>query len=105
MSASIRITRVLQPDELARQIVPKMANLGAAMGKRVQRLVPKRTFNLHDTIAVDTKAEGGVVTTEVGVGGNGEAPYWEHVERGTSRQKAQPYLRPALLQTTNSDLK
>lgn len=100
----IRITKLVSDDELGRQLEPKMANLGQAIARRMQRLVPKRTWNLHDTIAADTEREGGKVTLQVGVGGNGEADYWEHVERGTSRQKAQPYMRPALLQSTGRDL-
>jgi len=100
----IKITRVLANDELGKQLEPKMANLGQAIARRMQRLVPKRTWNLHDTIAADTERDGAVVTLQVGVGGNGEADYWEYVERGTSRQKAQPYMRPALLQSTGRDL-
>jgi len=100
----IRITKIVDDDVLGRQLEPKMANLGQAIARRMQRLVPKKTWNLHDTIAADTERTGAKVTLQVGVGGAGEADYWEHVERGTSNQTAQPYMRPALLQSTGRDL-
>jgi HK97 gp10 family phage protein len=100
----IRITKLADDDDLGRKLEPKMANLGQAIARRMQRLVPKKTYNLHDTIAADTERIGAKVTLQVGVGGNGEADYWEYVERGTSRQAAQPYMRPALLQSTGRDL-
>jgi HK97 gp10 family phage protein len=100
--ARIRITRVLAPDELGTQIEPKMRNLGNAIGRRMQRLVPKKTWALHDSIEVATDREGARVTIQVGVG-SAKVDYWRHVEQGTSRQKAQPYMRPALLQSRASD--
>lgn len=100
----IIITKTASDAELGRELEPKMANLGQAIARRMQRLVPKDTWRLHDTIAADTERDGAKVTLQVGVGGNDEAPYWEHVERGTSRMKAQPYMRPALLQSTGRDL-
>jgi HK97 gp10 family phage protein len=105
--AGLRITHIGDSDDVAKAIEPKMRNLGKAMKRRAERLVPKRTFNLHDTLTEATEREGGKVTTQLGVGGpiNGKkADYWEHVERGTSRQAAQPYLRPAMLQSQPSDL-
>lgn len=103
MPTRIIITRVTDADELARQIEPKMQNLGNAIARRMQRLVPKRTWALHDTITTGTDRQGGTVRTEVGVGSD-EVDYWQHVERGTSRQAAQPYMRPALLQSRAGDL-
>lgn len=102
----ITITEVAGNDELGEQLEPSMRNLGQAIARRMQRLVPKETWNLHDTIAADVERDGAVVTTHIGVGGNDEAPYWDTVEFGTSdeRQKAQPYMRPALLQSTGRDL-
>lgn len=105
-AARIVITRVIAPSELGEQVEPKMRNLGNAIGRRMQRLVPKKTWALHDSIEVATDRDGAKVTTQVGVGGtvNGvEVDYWDYVERGTSRQKAQPYMRPALLQSRAGD--
>lgn len=99
----LRITRVLAADELGTQIEPKMQALGQAIGARAQRLVPKRTFALHDSIGTETRRSGATVTTTVGAGG-GDVNYALYVERGTSKMAAQPYLRPALLQSTNGDL-
>jgi HK97 gp10 family phage protein len=102
--ARIRITRVVNPGEVGRQITPKMEALGQAIGARAQRLVPKRTWALHDSISVDTESNGARVVTTVGAGG-GDVDYAMHVERGTSKMRAQPYLRPAFAQTTGRDLK
>lgn len=99
----IIITRVVDPDEIAEQIEPHMRKLGNAVAARMQRLVPKRTWALHDTITTGTQRTGAKIRTEVGAGG-GRVHYEMHVERGTSRQKAQPYMRPALLQSKASDL-
>lgn len=104
MDARIRITRVVAPDELAEQIEPSMRNMGVAIAVRAQRLVPKLTWALHDTIDTDTEIRGGTVVTQVGAGDE-DVDYATYVERGTSRMAAQPYLRPAMLQVTGSDFK
>ncbi len=100
----IRIVRVLDPEELGEQIEPKVANLGRAMGARAQRLVPKKTYALHDTIKTETTRSAARVVTTVTAGG-GKVGYAMYVERGTSRMAAQPYLRPALHQSTPADLR
>ena len=102
-TARIRITRVVNPSELMRQIEPKMSKLGQAMGARMQRTVPKRTWALHDTITETTESNGAKVTTTVGFGG-GDVEYGMDVEKGTSRMAAQPFARPAFAQTTGRDL-
>jgi HK97 gp10 family phage protein len=98
----IRITRIVDADDLARQIEPKMERMGHAIAHRMQRLVPKRTWALHDTIVASTVRTGGKVRTEVGAGSD-DVDYEDFVERGTSRQKAQPFMRPALHQSTARD--
>lgn len=97
------ITKVTDPAEVARQVEPKMRNLGNAIAARMQRLVPKRSWALHDTIDAETDVAGGTVTTRVGAG-SGKVTYALHVERGTSKMAAQPYMRPALLQSRAGDL-
>ena len=37
------ITKTVDPDEVGRQLVEKMTNLGNAIGTRMQRLVPRST--------------------------------------------------------------
>ncbi len=101
--ARIRITRLVEPDELGRQIVPKMEALGQAMGARMQRIVPKRSWSLHDSIATATERKGATVTTEVGFGSD-DVDYGMAVEKGTSKMRAQPFARPAFAQTTSADL-
>lgn len=95
----LRIVRILPAGDLTKQIEPKMRNLGNAIGRRAQRLVPKRTWALHDSIFAVTEASSTKVVTTVGMG----TGYGMHVEKGTSRQSAQPFMRPALLQSRASD--
>lgn len=100
----IRITRVTDDASIARQLVPHMERFGQAVGARMQRLVPKKSWSLHDTISAETEQAGAKVITQVGFGG-GKVKYGLHVERGTSRARAQPFARPALAQSKTSDLK
>lgn len=106
--AHLRITKVIRPDELAEQIVPPMTRLGNAITVRGKRLVPKRSWRLHDTIEPSTKVEGSKVVTRVGMGGRtirGKlVNYGLLVEKGTSRMAAQAFMRPALYQSNSSDL-
>lgn len=108
MSARMRITKVAAPGVLNDDLVGAMSNLGNAIGRRARRLVPKRTWRLHDTIRTDTKLVApGKARTTVTAGGmvNGVlVDYAGHVERGTSKQRAQPYLRPAVMQSRERDL-
>lgn len=101
----IRITHVTDGDELARQLEGPMLNLGNAIVRRMRRLVPKRTWVLHDSIVAPTVERVGAAVTVTTGAGSAKAHYWEHVEKGTSRMRAQPYLRPALLQSSARDLK
>lgn len=103
MTARIKITRIADDAVLADQIVPHMEALGQAVGARMQRLVPKRTYALHDTIFAETTRNGAKVTTTIGAGSS-SVDYALHVERGTSKMRAQPYMRPALAQSGGGDL-
>lgn len=107
--ARIRITRVVAPAELAEQMMPKMQNLVNAIQRRAQRVVPKKTWNLHDTLTNGVEREGGKVVGTVGVGGPTSASpdgarYWDSVEYGTSKAPKQAYMRPALMQSKSRDL-
>jgi hypothetical protein len=109
MTARIRITRVIAAGEVADLIEPAMRRLLSAMHRRAQRVVPKRTFNLHDTLETDLEVEGSRVVGTLAAGGKTAAAprgaeYALFIEQGTSRMKAQPYLRPALLQSRSADL-
>lgn len=103
MKMRLVITKLTSGEEVARQVVPHMEALGQAIGARAQRIVPKRTYALNDSIATETKRTGAKVTTRVTAGG-GDVDYALYVERGTSIMAAQPYLRPALLQSRAADL-
>lgn len=103
LSITISAKSAASDAELATLVEPAIRSLMGAMLTRAKRLVPKRTWRLHDTLSTEVTREGGVV---VGVlsAGSSEVTYARFVELGTSRQKAQPYLRPALLQTHGRDL-
>jgi HK97 gp10 family phage protein len=103
MRVTLRLTQTADDAELARQIIPRMEALGQAVGSRMQRLVPKRSWALHDTISADTSQRGGKIVTAIGFGG-GDVDYGLHVERGTSRMRAQPFARPAFAQVPGRDL-
>ena len=107
-SARIRITKI-NINAISSQLEPPMNALGNALARRMQRLVPKRTWNLHDTIK-NYGVERSSASVMVTVGFGGIAPsgvdvdYGLYVERGTSKMSAQPFARPALLQTRPSDM-
>lgn len=103
MATRIIITKVTDGDDLAKQVEPHMRQLGQAIGARMQRIVPKRSYALNDTISEETERDGARVTTTVGFGG-GDVDYGMHVEKGTSRMRAQPFARPALEQSRSADL-
>lgn len=103
MKMSLVITKLTDGEAVATQVLPHMTALGNAIAARAQRLVPKRTYALHDSITSRTTQVGAKVRTSVSAGG-GDVDYALYVERGTSRMAAQPYLRPALLQSKPSDL-
>lgn len=105
----VRVTKVVQPGTVVEQVIPAMRRIGNAVGVRMQRLVPKDTWRLHDSIEPPViSRRGSAVVATVAVGGkvvDGEfVNYHLMVERGTSRMAAQPYMRPALLQTRSADL-
>jgi HK97 gp10 family phage protein len=108
MSASLRITKVAAPGVLNDDLLGAGVNLGNAIGRRARRLVPKLTWRLHDTIRSDAKVIApGKVRATVTAGGmvNGVlVDYAALVERGTSKMRAQPYLRPAAMQSRERDL-
>lgn len=108
MSARMRITKVAAPGVLNDDLLEAGANLGNAIGRRARRLVPKRTWRLHDTIRSDAKiiapAKVRITVTAGGMVNGALVDYATHVERGTSKQRAQPYLRPAVMQSRERDL-
>ncbi len=59
-----------------------------------QSLAPVRTGLLRSSIYADVNAPGGSARRTLVLGA--DAPYALYVELGTSRQAAQPFLRPAI---------
>lgn len=84
--------------DLTRASSTVAARAGVAMSKAArdiqagaQNRAPVDTGNLRSSISTDTQTGGGTLRAEVGPTAN----YGGYVENGTSRQRAQPYLRPA----------
>lgn len=96
-NAGFRITRT-SPERVIDQLIAPMTRLGKGIERRAKLLVPKDTFALNDSIRSETKREGNHVVAEITAGG-GDVTYALYVEYGTSRMRAQPYLRPAMLQS------
>lgn len=96
----IRITKVIAAATLGDDIEAAMEKLGNAILRRTQLIVPKRTWHLHDSLTKNVSRSGTKVTLTVG----SSVKYSVFVENGTSRMAAQPYLRPALLQSKSADL-
>lgn len=75
----------------------------------MKRIVPTDTTALQQSLGTDARGEGADRRVKVGVSAtftlvtkHGEKKpddYWEHVERGTSKAPAQPFLEPALAQS------
>lgn len=75
-----------------------VAQAGAATGKAIvdvqahaQAIVPVDTGYLKSSISTEVSRDGSTVRGEVGPTAN----YGAYVELGTSRMRAQPYMRPA----------
>jgi len=66
---------------VASVVLPKVAD-------HAKRIVPVDSGELHDSIHTEVSDEGMFVVAD--------ADHASHVELGTSKMAAQPYLRPAL---------
>lgn len=109
MASGARIRIIRYASGLGDLLERPVNNLTSNVAMRMRRLVPKRSFRLHDTIeAQPAKSVGAVVTGTVTFGGKvvrGKfVDYHLMVEQGTSRMRAQPYARPALYQSRAQDL-
>lgn len=96
-NASFRVTRT-SPEQIIDQLIEPMTRLGKGIERRAKLLVPKDTFALNDSIRSETRRQGNTIVIDVTAGG-GDVTYALYVEYGTSRMRAQPYLRPAMLQS------
>lgn len=69
--------------------------VGVWIVAEVQSLVPVLTGNLKRSIVFDVHSDNGGVD----IGAKADAEYAAYVEKGTSKQKAQPYLEPGAMNT------
>ena len=85
------------PAEIASTVLvaarPQLDRLAAAVVDDARRLVPVDTGALRGTIRSTVDADTGTIVVSAG---DATVDYAAHVEYGTSRGPAQPYLRPAV---------
>jgi HK97 gp10 family phage protein len=91
---------VVHLDQLARiDAGPLLSDLADDVASDAQRLAPVETGDLASTIRVLDRGRKSVKIAVGGIKGKitGETvDYHMYVEEGTSKMKAQPYMRPAL---------
>lgn len=68
--------------------------LGTIAFKSARQIVPVDTGRLKTSIEVELERQNLISKVEIGT----DVPYAAYVEYGTSRQRAQPYMRPSLTQ-------
>lgn len=68
--------------------------LGTIAFKSARQIVPVDTGRLKTSIEVEFERQNLISKAEIGT----DVPYAGYVEYGTSRQRAQPYMRPSLTQ-------
>lgn len=103
---SVRIRAVPGVDGLVGEALEKYLaeTLGPKIQQAAKRTVPVRTGDLKRSIIIQVRRDGDDSTLQVGVDPNAPGvlhppvDYGAHVELGTSKAPAQPYLLPALLQ-------
>lgn len=92
MADPVRITVNTQWREHLREpVTRKLEQLGQQIENTAKGLCPVDTGRLRASIIHEVKG----FTLRVG---SKDVPYSAHVEYGTSRMSAQPYLRPAIQQ-------
>jgi HK97 gp10 family phage protein len=109
MADALRLIVTPNVDGLIGEQLEKLLaeKIGPHIQENARRTVPVRDGNLKAAIIIQVHLDGADSTLQVGV--DPEAPGRPHpeqgptdysvfVELGTSRQAAQPYLRPAALQ-------
>lgn len=70
-------------------------DLGPRIVAEAKRTVPILTGELRSSISHGTAVENGTAVLVVAAGTGGRGKHAAFVELGTSRMRAQPYLRPA----------
>lgn len=76
-------------NEINREIHRKLTKSVLVVERKAKEVCPRKTGTLARSITHDVKKRTGVVGTNI--------HYAPHVEMGTSKMAAQPYLRPGLL--------
>ena len=87
-------------DALSDAVEEALGLIGDKAVEYAKGTVPVRTGNLRDSIDSTVTNEGGMQSAVIFVDYD-RADYGEYVELGTSRQAAQPYLRPSVMDHTS----
>lgn len=83
--------------EMRGQVLVDAVDLGSEVLKEEsKRIVPYKTGNLQGSITSEL-AERSDNAVYFAVGYGSQAPYGYHIELGTSRMPARPFLRPPLM--------
>jgi HK97 gp10 family phage protein len=98
MNAKVTVTFNPAADKILGNEVEKLIDtLGAGVLRRARRVAPVKSGDLRRSLRKVTHRDSATkATSEIG----SDLDYSPLVERGTSKMAAQPYLRPALYQTT-----
>lgn len=101
MADAFRIVVNTSADALIGEALEKFFTdkLGPRIQENAKRTVPVLSGDLKDSIVVQVQLDGSDSVLQVGVDEDPHGvDYGRYVEEGTSRQAAQPYLRPAVYQ-------
>lgn len=79
-------------DNLDEAVYRALFKIGALVETEAKTIVPVDTGRLKNSLTHVEKKKGNEQYTEVG----SKVEYASYVETGTSKMKAQPYLRPAI---------
>ena len=115
MADAFRLSVAPNGDALVGEALERLLaeKLGPAIQANARRTVPVEYGNLKAAIIVQVKLDGSDSILQVGVDPEadgrphpeqGPTDYGLHVELGTSKMAAQPYLRPAILQAGGTAL-
>lgn len=83
---------------LEQRATAAMERCGAEMERHAKQLAPVDTGRLRNSITHETEATGGKFTAIVGT----NVEYGPAIELGTSKMAAQPYLKPAATDHTDT---
>ena len=83
-------------EDIRQAVMDGLFDVAMGISDQASANAPVRTGALRDSMVVEKTAGGATITADTG--------YSSYVELGTSKMRAQPYLRPALVDADLSPL-